>query len=313
MRWSGPAAVAAGLAFAAGGGCLEPASSLSDAGIPCSPPCSGSETCDPSSGNCVPALLEGELCPGADGGLCQPPLVCGPVTSQEQRCSVDCTMKTAGTVCASTQACYARPQGGGGFCLTPATDAGDACDTSLLTLCVGTNLVCVSKTASSTAGECFQVCDPAIDACGGGQTCADPWAPSDPTDGICVTPDPDGGCDYAQFEFCPRGDTCAIGPSSSSGHCHLRCTPGTVGACASTEECIAPWPSAPDQGICVTPQPTGGKCDVSADLWCGTGDICVFIQGEGTACAVDCTDNPGACSGSGKTCQPLGDGRSACV
>jgi hypothetical protein len=278
----------------------------------CQPVCGDSQICNTSSGVCVLALPAGALCPGPDGGICTPPLVCGAVTQEENRCSIECTTESAADVCSGGQSCFARPAEEGGFCVTP-VGPGDVCDTSHLVMCDGTDLICVAQTQAGPAGECFVTCQPSADNCTAGQTCADPWAPGDPTLGICATPEADNTCDYTLFHFCPRGDTCARTGGSTSGYCHPRCSPSTVGGCPSGDECLTPWADTPDQGICVSPQPLGGQCDGHSDLWCGENAICVYIQGAGTECALDCTGDATVCDATGQQCKALGNGESACI
>ena len=214
-------------------------------------------------------------------------------------------------MCTGAQGCYARPEGDGGFCVTP-VQAGQACDVAQLVMCAGADLICVARFPTGTAGQCFVSCNPSNALCDDGQPCVDPWAPTLPDLGICTNPLDGGACDYAAYEFCPRGETCAGNAGTYTGFCHVRCSPSTPGSCATTQSCVTPWPSTPNQGICVTPQTQGEPCNPSRDQWCANGLLCVYVQANGTVCAVDCTGNPGACSGTGKTCKPLGNGESAC-
>ncbi len=301
-------------------GCFEPNPVGSgDGGKSCEPACRSGQVCERATGTCMTALPEGSLCEGVDGGMCEPPLTCGKVTSQTSRCSMECTKKSEPEVCGG-RTCYARPGGSGAFCVTPIdeTSADQSCDEAKLVFCVGTLRVCIAATAVDTAGRCFKMCSPSAPDCPTGQSCADPWAPADPTRGLCVTPPPDATCDYALFKYCALGETCARGVGAQTGYCHKRCDPtlpSSQWGCATGQQCVGPWKETPTSGICVIPQATGGKCDAALNLYCGVGDLCVFIQSKGSSeCAIECTGDPAKCTGTGKSCQPAGDGtRSVCV
>lgn len=284
-------------------------------GRPCQPACGSGRTCDGRTGICVQALGEGEACAAADG-LCAPPLGCGPVTATEVRCARECTAKDERQACGELpRECMARPAGSGGFCLTPVRAAGSDCDLAQLRLCVGTDLVCIARGLGDPAGRCFARCDPTQGpTCGDGGACADPWAPADPTRGICAEKS-DGGCDYTDFRYCARGETCARGAGAPTGYCHLRCSPMVDPACAAEQQCVTPWPETPASGICVVPQPTGAACDPALDRHCGRSDLCVYVQATAASeCARECTGNAGICDPLGKRCELLGDGwRSVCL
>lgn len=313
-RFSSAATLAVALVWACGGGDRPGGLGGGDAGAAC-PPCAIDQTCDHGSGECVLALVEGELCgelPGDGGiveGLCREGLECGAVGSGGARCSRGCTAKNV-AVCGEERECFARPGSSAqGFC-GKRVAVGETCDIGSLTVC-GSGLSCITPSSGQTAGRCFANCGGSAGGCPAGQSCADPFAVAGV--GFCVVPVE--RCDHTRLEFCGQGELCVRLPDVTWGYCHKRCEESVD---CGGETCVFVTGGI---GFCAEPVGSCGEgelasncevCDPAQDLHCGNGDLCVEIAGS-TVCKPDCTLEGSQCPGD-TVCTPLeGTGLRVCL
>mgnify|MGYP000436370314 CR=1 FL=1 len=119
----------------------------------------------------------------------------------------------------------------------------------------------------------------------------------------CDESSPNAHCDPAATNPCGPGETC-VAVRRDAGECHPLCDPyASTTTCPDGTTCV---PTGPDTGACT---PT---CNPSADDPCGADWACVPAGDRGSICRPLCTPDGAACP-AGEVCQPLDDGRAACI
>lgn len=274
--------------------------------------CTGTPTCDPSSGECVPGAPPS--CPADDGDPCNgieqcvPALGCAALDPLDCDDGIDCTVDRC-----ETDGCRHVPSDG--LCTDgPAGVCGDlGCSYGC-----SADGDCMSDDPCLLPGVCesgrctFRVrpCMPGQMCCGG--ACVPLGCNDDEhcTRDFC---DRTMGCVHApRIDACDDGDACTVGDRCEAG----ACVSNTERACGTTLACHAPT-CDPATGVCGMEPVTGGPC--LDDDPCSLGDSCVdgvCVGGpgrptcdDGNPCTSDVCAAPGGCDNpplpDGTTCTTL--------
>lgn len=265
--------------------------------------CSGTEQCDPVTGDCVQCLLDGDCSCDQEcvNNLCQ----CPPGQQiNAQGCCVDCLNNDDCPACEQCRAGACEPVVCATGICNPETDICVECVEN--GDCVGDNTCCVNGRCTccpgyylNSEGDCVEIPDcvtngdcPACFICEDGE-CVPQVCPDGRTcvDGDCVL-----ACDCLNPN-CPQGQVCVTGPfgvcycTTCSGGCATNADCGEGCTCVNgqcvTAPCYGPCTSGSDCGDGCGCQ--GGQCVSCDSLTCVQ---CATVLGCQCTDSVTCVNSP---------------------
>ena len=238
-------------------------------------------TCDPASGACEEAVLDGAACTDGDpcttadtcsGGVCEGAAITCPCVTAD-----DCAPFEDGNACNGTLTCAA-----GDCVLDPTTIV--TCDTSDDTVCLQTS--CEPSTGACVSGlaDDDMPCEDG-DACTLNDTClAGECAGGVPKycedTNLCTvdTCDPVSGCVHSNVDglWCDDGDSCTVGDNCTDGSCW-----GSAMDCDDDKTCTE---DICVEGQCENPPVTPGACGCQVDSECYDDDACTIDECDNWEC-----------------------------